>query len=722
MGAKDRVPSYLGRVLSADGEPVGTCFQVASGVLVTAFHVLDELGRGAPGEVLHVDSLSGDVGFFLAEVVRIDAAHDLAVLKTHQPLSGTVAGFWATDCMDSARVQVLGVSMLDDIDHGYRYTPAIGRWVGPMQQDGKELGVLASKFIAKGMSGAPVRRLSGDQVVGVISGRYNAAGSWNRDMVWVARVEDLKELLDGVVEIFVDPFEYSATVPDGALDALVKLSDRAGRLELCVREMARKLGCRVPSAGSGSARFIEEVATLLFSEERALATLSESLVRTPGDDDRDPLNKLLALGRSVHSVRLLSVTEHYALLEILGSMNAAHPTLISRAARVVLQWHEKPAWLQMGTQLSEANLASAVDYFEVYDDFSSTGNGAGPMPLLLRLTVFLSAAVADEKTRQSLDEWCDGVLERLGVGRSVLAEYRAEAARWAKFRPRSVTRIAVALSRDDLVRERYRCRIWLVREGKAPEREMVPDGPYTAEEVGRRIHEVAECCRDGGDQPAPWVDVVVEQPDELQVPVDGWTASSVLDDFVARGLPVVPGLADESRVLGAEYLVALRLREYNKDAAKERERRSNLQCRWETGNPTAFVVRDAYTTVPARKVWDALKIENGATAWVVLHGPPADRSCFLQLCLGMGVPVVLWDRAAGSLEHAQRLEDVVGNASMSELPHVIQRFRKDVYHDAKPSPARPVLVWDDPDVPLPPVPNYDDPPDAPRNRERMAVR
>ena len=47
-----RVPGYLGRVLDAATAPVGTCFQVAPGVLVTAWHVLDDIGaasRGRPG-------------------------------------------------------------------------------------------------------------------------------------------------------------------------------------------------------------------------------------------------------------------------------------------------------------------------------------------------------------------------------------------------------------------------------------------------------------------------------------------------------------------------------------------------------------------------------------------------------------------------------------------------------------------------------------------------
>ena len=65
-----RVPGYLGRVLDDDGVPVGTCFQVAPGVLVTAWHVLDDIGAAEEAEV-SVDPLAGG-DRFLAAVCRVD--------------------------------------------------------------------------------------------------------------------------------------------------------------------------------------------------------------------------------------------------------------------------------------------------------------------------------------------------------------------------------------------------------------------------------------------------------------------------------------------------------------------------------------------------------------------------------------------------------------------------------------------------------------------------
>ena len=64
------MPGYLGRVLDGGGAPVGTCFQVAPGVLVTAWHVLDDIGAAAEGTCVQVDPLASGKAFG-ATVARI---------------------------------------------------------------------------------------------------------------------------------------------------------------------------------------------------------------------------------------------------------------------------------------------------------------------------------------------------------------------------------------------------------------------------------------------------------------------------------------------------------------------------------------------------------------------------------------------------------------------------------------------------------------------------
>jgi len=79
------------------------------------------------------------------------------------------------------------VAQVDDPGHAYGFLEAIGVWGGAAERDLVSLGRLESKGVMKGMSGAPVRRVSDQLVVGVVSGRYNPGDGWGRDSVWVAR-------------------------------------------------------------------------------------------------------------------------------------------------------------------------------------------------------------------------------------------------------------------------------------------------------------------------------------------------------------------------------------------------------------------------------------------------------------------------------------------------------------------------------------------------------
>ena len=197
------VPAYLGRVLDAAGAPVGTCFQVEPGLLATAWHVLVDVGGGDVGAVVSVDGLApGGPGPGPAVVLRVDPVHDLAVLRRESPLPESVGELVATDGVGlRVEVVVTGHAVVPDParDQSVRYLHAVGRWAGgTMRDDSVPLGRLSAKDLVRGMSGAPVRRLAGDAVVGVVSERYNSADGWLRDTVWVARAEDLAVLLAGL--------------------------------------------------------------------------------------------------------------------------------------------------------------------------------------------------------------------------------------------------------------------------------------------------------------------------------------------------------------------------------------------------------------------------------------------------------------------------------------------------------------------------------------------
>ena len=216
MEIDERVAPYLGRIFDADGDPVGTCFQVAPGILVTAWHVLDGVGTGDHGAEVTLDPLQGGP-VRQARVERVDPLHDLAVLVTADPLPGLAAGLAASDEVAIGDpIVITGVSVFDDAEHQYRYLDADGYWAGGTTRDDQvALGRVAATAVMKGMSGAPVlaRRHAqvGRMVLGVVSARYNSADGWGRDSVWVARTENLMPLLAGLGEVTMSRRGWTGT-------------------------------------------------------------------------------------------------------------------------------------------------------------------------------------------------------------------------------------------------------------------------------------------------------------------------------------------------------------------------------------------------------------------------------------------------------------------------------------------------------------------------------
>jgi len=171
-------------VLDESAQPVGTCFQVNPGFLVTAWHVLDDLGAGDVDAVVEVDPLQGGASR-QAQVRRVDPVHDLAVLFTAEPLASCVTGLATTDEVElDTPVSITGVSHVEDPGHSHKYLDASGEWRGGTTRDDQiPLGRLWSTDVVLGMSGAPVRRRDG-AVVGVVSARYNSSDDWLRGTVW----------------------------------------------------------------------------------------------------------------------------------------------------------------------------------------------------------------------------------------------------------------------------------------------------------------------------------------------------------------------------------------------------------------------------------------------------------------------------------------------------------------------------------------------------------
>ncbi|MER5472439.1 trypsin-like peptidase domain-containing protein [Streptomyces sp. NPDC002685] len=199
-----RVSRSLGRVLAEDSSPTGTCFQVAPGVLITAWHVLANLGCADVGSEVTTDALNGSMPSARSKVVAVDPVCDLAVLSRGEPLEESVVDWAPTDDVELlTKVMVNGVPEVDDPGHSYTFLHATGTWQGWTVRDGVPLGRLSSDSVLPGMSGAPVVRLPDGLLLGVVSARYNSADHWLRDSVWVARTEDLTRLLEGSAQVGV---------------------------------------------------------------------------------------------------------------------------------------------------------------------------------------------------------------------------------------------------------------------------------------------------------------------------------------------------------------------------------------------------------------------------------------------------------------------------------------------------------------------------------------
>ncbi|WP_431997204.1 trypsin-like peptidase domain-containing protein [Streptomyces fungicidicus] len=568
-------------------------------------------------------------------------------------------------------------------------------------------GSLAGAAIGPGYSGGPLRAQSDATAVGLVVAhvmprpgplepQMTVRRSWA--MPWQTIRQELMragagDVLDACAvalagsEGLGGTSELSAEVPRllPALRAL--LDDPVRRVDHC-RVLAAGMGCVPPPADVPT---LDELAALVVTEGRALATLTESLAPTVGTDTvgRQVLNDLLAFGRLDANIRLLSIDEHRQLLAVLRSVTLANPALIPRAAREALRFLTLPSPLASAARLNEEKLDDVVLSLEDYPDGSVGDSCSPPVPALLRLAEFVAAAAPDADG-YTLRMWCERVAGRLGISDGALKERRADAAAWASQRPSPVGRIVTRLTEAGAdTSERYFCEIWVIRRDGTYTAVTTTRDPLSPTSVGRLIRETADVCRDDDGDPVLHVDVVVNR-DGLQIPVDSWDTGNELDD-------VFPELNELTLPLGTRYQVALR----PDRTCRARAGESEMRRRWDVGDHSTLVVDRPSVTV--QELYEQLKTSHRDTARVVLCGPPQQRDPLLLVCLAMGVPVVLWDRAADSHDDASRLGDLDPTGPLHKLPQRLQEFRAIIYGSAHSSAVRPVLVWDDcqPQIPGP---------------------
>jgi len=234
---------------------------------------LERLDVGRPGARVAVNGWS-TVPPAEAQVVRVDELHDLAVMRSAVPLPASIRGTVATSTVrPGTDVMITGVADVDDPGHTYDYLDAPGKWQGTAQRDERlALGRVVASAVMPGMSGAPVRRLADDVVVGVVCERYNSADGWLAHSVWVAGTEQVSRLLAGISDLSVGhaedpvPRVVSHLCPSCRTSVVPSMGDKCAR---CRRPAPERGRGTVVVAGEGPATDLHREARSVAQRARA---------------------------------------------------------------------------------------------------------------------------------------------------------------------------------------------------------------------------------------------------------------------------------------------------------------------------------------------------------------------------------------------------------------------------------------------------------------------
>ncbi|MFD9793525.1 trypsin-like peptidase domain-containing protein [Streptomyces sp. NPDC059070] len=554
-------------------------------------------------------------------------------------------------------------------------------------------GPLSGAAVDEGYSGGPLWSPADGAAVGLVMGRITAPGgpldaqhtlrrSWG--LTWQSVRQEL-------ARVGADP--HPGTGPGGPADdnsvrdmmmgpLHALLGDPTVRTAHCTA-LGAALGLRTQA--DGTAPSVEELAQLLCTAERALPTLAESLAATLTDSrSRAQLDRLLTLGRLTEASGLLSVAEHRTLVAKLHHLTGADPGLLPRAATAALPYVDLPRPLA-AARLAPDDVAGAVRALEGWPgDCSPVPDETPRLPALLRVVEYVAAETGGIGC-QALQDWSAQVAARLGVHASALGERRADAARWSDRSTGTGARVLVELSRHPKdPAEHYRCSVWRMRaDGTAARTGVEAERPRTGREIARLVREVAGGSEAAG-QGVAMVAVSVA-PDALHLPVDEWDGAGP-DEYVQAPL-------------GEDFHLVLRCPQIRR---RSRTGAGDLKRRWSARHRGEPLVADDRIR-DENELVALLKTTHRDTARVLLVGPPAGRRQLVHFCLAMGVPIVLWDRAAGERGEAAPGDPRHGpdpHGPVDELPEKVRHFRVRAYMDPQ-VPARPALVWEDAGLPLP---------------------
>ncbi|PJE95510.1 serine protease [Streptomyces carminius] len=409
----------------------------------------------------------------------------------------------------------------------------------------------------------------------------------------------------------------------------------------------------------------DQLALLLLTEPRALAAFTDSLQWRLGS----VLPEFLSVGRLSTVPLLLSPGEHRALHTLLSSLPDGAVDRFPEAVRAALPL---AAAMPHGSDLDVL-----LRWLEQLPGDGRADSSEQRMPALLRVIEYF-ATLCSASPRAKLRLWNDGVANRLEISRPALRERRADAEEWERH-TRSMVSAPRVLVHVETVEGNHRLRIWCDRGDGLRQMYHSGESVCTARQAAREVLGVVEpLARLAPEGQRPLVEVLVDRTG-LDVPVDEWESPG------PDGL--VPG------VLGAEYPLVVHcpelLRRYERFLTDWRRRWRRLD--------TGTVLHISDSTASPRTVYGAL-MERLDTVQVVVDLPARIRAEVVQVCIAVGVPVVLWDRSPQGNSHA--LRHTARHATRA-LPEEVRAYRAKTVHRPQDHPGRPVLAWADADRPVP---------------------
>ncbi|AZK95336.1 MULTISPECIES: VMAP-C domain-containing protein [Streptomyces] len=442
---------------------------------------------------------------------------------------------------------------------------------------------------------------------------------------------------------------------------------------------------------------VEAFTRFLLSEPRALAALTGlSRQSDPGSTDR-----VLAAGALSPVPRLLSPEEHRGLHRLLHDTEPAVRSRFAEAVRAALPLAAPPLSPgkgpdphrtgpdTAGDRPGESDAAAGwtptldelIDQLETLHGDGRRHEDGFRVPALLRAVEYF-AVLCPAPQYGRFRIWSDSVAARLGIPRSALNERRTDAKDWQRAMRGRTARVRVLVQVTPHGQDRHRLRIWCDEGGGPRQVSDSATGSYTGPEAARELLRVLESLDPASvAEQKPLVEVLVD-PSGLNLPIDEWEGMSPGD--------LVPGM------LGAEFPLVVNCPEL----LRRHERfRPEWRRRWQQLDSGTTLVfsdeglgrKEIYGTLMERL--DAVRV-----SVEVPHGRTELRDEIVQLCLAVGVPVVMWDRKAGEDSHAA---GQMARVATRELPDGVRSYRAKTLYLPVEYPGRPVLAWADADRTVP---------------------